>query len=329
MDYSQWLRYFRLTVAVDETNTEALDLSDFRVKFTITQHVAGKPTTADVFVYNVAQSTVNAITAPTNEVVGSQRMQVIIEAGYEEEHAIIFQGDLWWKSTGRENETDTFMRLIAATGDRAHQYAVVNASIPAGATQEQVFSIVAKSMADKGVAAPANTPELMATKLPRGKVLYMMSERAMQGLADTNNFYWGYGTNGLVAIPKEPVYDPNEDVIVLTSETGMIGRPRLTVNGVEIQCLLNPRLDVGSLVQIDNRSIQREAYDTTVSKDAVQKNIAVTDAMIAADGIYKVLSREFVGDTRGTEWYAKLVCLGVNAEVKPLNPSVYSTMPNM
>lgn len=329
MDYAQWIRYFKLTVAVDGTNTAALDLSDYRVRFSISQAVVGKPTTADITIYNVAQSTVDQIQFPTNQEVGNKRLKVIIEAGYQNEHAIIFQGDLWWESVGRESETDTFMRLIAATGDTAHQYAVVNASIPAGATQEQVFTVIAQSMAEKGVESAGIPQELATTtKLPRGKVIYGMSAKAMQGLADTNNFLWGYGTNGLIAIPKTPSYDAQSDVVVLTSATGLIGRPKLTVNGVEFQCLLNPRIDVGSFVQIDNKSIQRNAYDTS-AKPSLDKNDATLDVRISEDGLYRVISREVVGDTRGNEWYLNLIADGVNAAVTTRSPTITNSFVNM
>lgn len=328
MEYDQWIRYFRLTVAVDGANSEALDLSDFRVRFSVSQALAGKPTTADITVYNVGSDTINAIKTPTNDTLRTNRLAVILEAGYEDDHAIIFNGNLWWKASGRENGTDTFMRLIAATGDRASQYAVVNASIPKGATQSQIFAIVAKSMQEKGV-QPCNMPVEMATALPRGKVLYMMSERAMQGIADTNNFLWGYGTNGLVAIPKEPTYDTGEEVVVINTKTGMIGRPELTVDGVNVQCLLNPRIDVGTLIQLNNATIQKNAgFDTSYSREAFNRNLAAGDAMLDSDGIYQVYSREFVGDTRGNDWYANLRCMSVNA-VKPQNPTAYSTFPNM
>ena len=63
----QWLRYFRLVVAKDGTNTAALDLSDYRVAFRVTQAAVGRPCTAEISVYNVSDDTANQINAPTNE----------------------------------------------------------------------------------------------------------------------------------------------------------------------------------------------------------------------------------------------------------------------
>lgn len=40
--YKQWLRYFRLIVQTGN-GQEALDLSNFRCKFHITQAIVGKP----------------------------------------------------------------------------------------------------------------------------------------------------------------------------------------------------------------------------------------------------------------------------------------------
>ena len=325
---AKWLRYFRLYVATDNDNKEALDLSDFRVKFRISQQLVGKPCTAEITVYNVAKSTVDRIHIDPNATYDPKnKLQVIIEAGYENDHGVIFRGDLWWKSTGRESETDTFMRLVCATGDHAHQYAVVNASIPKGATQNEVFGIIAKSMKDKGVKEIAHPDETMEGRLPRGKVLYMLSERAMNGICDTNGFYWGYGNDGIIAVPKAPTYDKDKDVIVLNAQTGLIGRPKITANGIELTCLLDPRLDFHSLIQIDNASIQREAYKTDVNQGVETINTS-TNAMESADGLYRVLSREIRGDTRGTDWYCVLICEGVNASIKPMTPTVMSTMAN-
>ena len=324
----QWLRYFRLVVAVDKDNQQAIDLSEFRCKFRISQAVIGKPCTAEITVYNVSQETVNRLGIGTN-VIENQGMRVIIEAGYQNHHGIIFQGVLWWKSVGRESETETFMRLVAATGDRARQYAVVNVSVAKGASQREIFDRVVAAMKEKGVDSK-QLPKIqfMDSRLPRGKVMFRMATDAMNGIADTNNFDWGYGVDGLVAIPKTPTYDPNEKVIVLNADTGLIGRPTLDEDGLDVQALLNPNLEIGAKIQIDNASVQRNNYDTTVSEDAVTKNQAVTDAFLSADGVYQVISREHVGDTRGEDWYTNLIVVGVNSASRPIAPSVFTYTSN-
>ena len=93
------------------------------------------------------------------------------------------------------------MRLIAATGDRAHQYAVCNASLPKGSTQADVYDAVVASMKPYGVSSPKK-PDFMEGRLLRGKVIFKMAADAMQGVADTNAFEWGYGTEGVTSDPQ-------------------------------------------------------------------------------------------------------------------------------
>ena len=325
---NRWLRYFRLVVATDGGNEEGLDLSDFRCTFKISQAVIGKPCTAEIKVYNVSKETVDRIKVPTNAVVGDKRIKVILEAGYQEDHAVVFQGDLWWKSVGRESGTDTFMRLVAATGDRAHQYAIVSASLPKGATQADVFDAVGKAFKEMGVETKSK-PEFSEGQLPRGKVIYSMAADAMQGLSAANGFDWGYGPNGIQTVRRDTSYDSKEGIVVLNSRTGMLGRPMLTVDGIEVKTLLLPQADLGTLVQIDNASIQRKGYDTSVSTGALSNNMAVTDDMIAYDGIYRVVGREHEGDTRGDIWETTLVCFAVHAAQQPLSTNALNNIPNL
>lgn len=327
---NQWLRYCRLTISTEsvegknEQMIQAIDLSEFRIRFLVDQACVGRPTTAEITVYNLAKSTIDLIPGPTNQEIRNQNILVTLEGGYQSNHAIIFQGELWWKTTGRENETDTSMTLVCASGSRNQCYAVVNASIPKGATQQDILNIVAKSMTEKGVSV-ANKPTLMATKLPRGKVIYKMTKDAMQGLADTNNFDWYIGTNGLVTVPKDSSFDPNTEAIALNVTSGMVGRPKLTTLGVNVDCLMNPLIEVGTIIQINNGQITRENYDTTMG--AVRENYHRTDLYEAADGFYRVIARQHIGDTRGNDWYTSLICVAV-VGTQPLTPSVNNFFPN-
>ena len=102
---NQWLRYCRLTVStesVEGTNEQmiqAIDLSEFRIRFLVDQACVGKPTTAEITVYNIANSTIDLIPGATNQDIRSRNILVTLEGGYQSNHAIIFQGELWWKTT--------------------------------------------------------------------------------------------------------------------------------------------------------------------------------------------------------------------------------------
>ena len=310
----KWLRYFRLIVATSSENKQALDLSSFRCKFKISQAFYGKPCTAEITVYNVSKQTVDAIQLPKNTYANTdQYLKVIIEAGYESTHGVIFQGDLWWKTTGRESETDTYMTLVASTFDHAHQYAVVNLSIPKGATQEDVFSKISQSMGEKGVKQIAKPDETLGGKLPRGKVMYAMAEKAMQAVCDTNGFYWGYGNDGLIAVPKEPIYQKDKEAIVLTPLTGLLGRPKITVDGISLSCLIDPRIDFGSYIKIENARLTRETANDPWEQDLYKRG-AQQDYYTDINGFYQVMSREIEGDTRDTVWQMNLICRGGSAK---------------
>jgi hypothetical protein len=44
-------------------------------------------------------------------------------------------------------------------------------------------------------------------------------------------------------------------------QTGVIGMPQLTSEGLNITCLLNPKLKWGGRVQVDMTNMQTESYD--------------------------------------------------------------------
>lgn len=328
----QWLRYFRLVVAKDGTNTAALDLSGYRVAFRVTQAAVGRPCTAEISVYNVSDDTANQINAPTNERIvtngnNAEHISVIIEAGYQEHHSVIFNGDLWWKSMSRLSETDTCLRLIAATGKRAHKYSIVDSSLPAGSSQSDVFRTIAQSMKDYGVESYADTSGLMSTKLPRGKVMYGMARDAMQSFADTNNLDWGYTNKGLTAFQKSPRRGQGNKIVILSPSTGLLDRPNATQSGIEARTLLNPDLEFGNYVQIDQSLIQTPDYSTEYK--AVQENYAARGKVIAGDGFYQIRSRQHVGDTRGEDWYTDIIAIGVNEGAGFVEPGVWNFLANI
>ena len=102
---------------------------------------------------------------------------------------------------------------------------------------------------------------------------------------------------------------------MLNSETGLIGFPQQTTDGIAVRCLLNPGLRAMSRIKLDNASIQQHQVGLDPHSQATKALIPAIDA----DGLYRILAINHVGDTRGHPWYSDLVCLSVdpNAYIPP------------
>lgn len=301
-----WIRYFRLTVARDRTNTQALDFSSYHVTFEISQATVAQPCTARIRIYNVSDATLAQIKG--------LGQRVIVEGGYQSHHGKIFEGNLVWKMTGRESQTETFVELTATSQWKAHKYAVVNVSLPAGTGTKEQLDEVVKSFKEKG-ATSAKLPEMTGSQLPRGQAIFAMARDVMDEVAETTGMQWGYTDTGIVAVPNDGRL--KDRAIVINSQTGMELRPTVTIGGIQVKCRLNPDLEIGRTVQLDNSTIQRGEYQTGFGNTQSFGNYTATNQMISSNGLYKVLSRVHTGDNFGSDWTTTIKCEGVNASVTP------------
>ena len=175
-------------------------------------------------------------------------------------------------------------------------------------------------MAEKGVQA-GSVMEFTGGTLPRGKVLFGMARVYMRNEATSQGATWGID-NGRVNIIPLTGYKPG-DAVVLTAQTGLIGMPEQTNDGVQVTCLLNPRIEVAGLVRIDNRSVNQlqQQNGSTLPSPAFNKYVGLENlAQVATDGLYRVYVVEHEGDTRGQPWYSHLTCLTVNPVTKAVRP---------
>lgn len=295
----QYLRACKLIVAT--AGGSGLDLSGLHIKFSIKKADAQTPNTAEIRVYNVAETTVARIR--------KEFSRVVLQAGYETNLGVIFDGNIKQVRFGRENGTDTYIDIAAGDGDDAYNYAVVNTTLAAGASQRDQINAAASPMSERGV-KPGYIGETGETKLARGKVMYGMARDYMRQSAEASDTTWSIQDGKLQFVPNTGVL-PNQ-AVVLNSKTGLVGQPEQTNDGIKARCLLNPMLKIGGKVQINEKDVaQAKLADT--SKDA-QAN---KPADIAADGFYRLLVVEHSGDTRGNDWYSDLICLDIDATQPP------------
>lgn len=303
-----------LTLLVADNQGGAVDLSNLRIKFVVKRSDTMTPNIADIRVFNVESSLALFLRdnlSPTVGLNSQSRGRVILQAGYESNFGVIFQGNIKQIIVGRESATDTFIDIVAGDGDRAYNFAIVNSTLAAGATQENQIAAAITPMSEKGVTA-GPSGALSPDKLPRGKVMYGAARNYIRNVADTANMAFSIQDEKVTLIPKKS-FLPGE-VVVLTSKTGMIGTPQQTNEGVNVKCLLNPRIQIGGRIKIDNASVERLKINLSVA--GAPENIP---APISADGTYYVLVTEHQGDTRGVEWYTSLICLYNDPSANPLN----------
>lgn len=291
-----WMRDCKLVVGKD--SGEGLDLSNLRITFQTKKGDAETPNSAEISVYNLSDETALKVRR--------EFTQVFLSAGYVNNMGLIFQGNIRQVRIWRENGVDKVMSILAADGDRAYNFATVNRTLAAGSRPADRVGVCQDSFRAKG-AGEAYAPDPGGEALPRGKVMYGMARKYMRDEARDTGCEWSFQDGRMQLVPRDG-YLPGE-AVVLTHETGLVGSPEQTQDGVSLKALLNPRLKVGGRVKLDNASI-KEAQ-TQIGKASGEKPPALD-----ADGFYRIIKIEYKGDTRGNDWYADMVCIGLDATSK-------------
>lgn len=296
----QWMRKASLVLV---SGSAALDLSELRFTFKTSAADTESPNSIAIRAYNLSDETVRTIRGEFS--------RVVLQAGYEGNFGVIFDGTIKQFRVGKETATTSYLDILAADGDIGYNFGVVNKTLAAGSSPAERASATISAMAPHGVSA-GYIPNSPGGILPRGKVLFGMARDYMHTLAASGGSTWSI-QNGKVNVVPLDGYLPGQ-AVVLTSSTGLVGIPEQTADGLKVRCLLNPRIVPGCLIQIDNKSVNQTLQSNPNGAPVPYNKWAGLQllASITADGYYRVYVAEHDGDTRGTQWYSDLVCLSVN-----------------
>lgn len=313
----QYKRYCKLIVPRDGKNNQAFDFSNYRISFHVQQAFVKQPCTAYIKVYNVPETITSKIK--------KESQTIILDAGYIENHGVIFKGQLVQFYRGRESQIDTYLQIVATSGDVAHNFGVVNISLSAGAKQEDIYNAIAKEYGKNGVDKGA-APKFPVTELPRGKVIYKSAKKALEEFSGTHSMQWSIENNKLVCVPIRGTLEG--DPLIVNYKTGLIGMPVMTLGGLQLSVLLRPEIrNLATTIKINNEDIQFTP-DSTAYEDAATNERKQQPYTIDPNGIYKVISRTHVGDTRGTIWQTDLICEGINSTLKPIDGASINAVSN-
>lgn len=338
-----WMRHFELRLLNDKGN--GISLSDFKVTFAIDWFNSMWPRVATLKIYNLKRDTITRIT-------GDEFSRMTIIAGYDglapkvaeseigkvvevsqdqtgqtrgQNYGVIFDGEIRFTITGRDNPTDIFTLIQSIDGHKAFNEAVSSGSMAAGYKLSDVHTVLMRDFSPFGITQGV-TGEFPDRVMPRGRVFYGMTRDYMSNLAAQCNANWQFVDGQAQMVPEDKYL---HEAIVLSSATGLIGMPQQTMgNGVNVRCLINHNIRVNGLIQLDQASV----YRTQLPNDEIQRsqaritevnengNLSTGSAMIAqpasvaTDGVYIVQSISYTGDTRGNPWYMDLMCMARGAK---------------
>lgn len=301
-------RKFSLFVIKDDN---VLDLSDMHCTFRTEQADTETPNNASIRVYNLSDKTIQAVKEFT---------RVVIQAGYDANFGVIFDGTIKQFGIGRENATDNYLDIFAADGDLAYNFAVVNTTLAPGATQSEQLQAALDAMALGGVYLGYKPGDVGVSTLPRGKTSFALGRNVIRTYATTNKMSWSIQNGKINLIPLDS-YKPGE-IPDVNATSGLIGQPQQTANGIQFKHLLNPSFTVGQAIRINNKDInQLIAQQQNPFPIPYNQRVGVLSlAKVASDGLYRLLVAEHEGDTRGQAWYTNVVALAIDPSSNKVKP---------
>jgi hypothetical protein len=290
----QWLREWRLSAG-------GVSISgDFRIVFECKSWISEVPNPGVFKMYNLSPGTAGAFK------VGQT---ITFSAGYQDNSGEIYSGEIVQINKGKDNATDTTTTLFAQNTDAGHNYGHVNTTLKAGSTGMDVFKALLQAMPGLQQ-GDIPTQALQALRYPRSVTLTGMARHHLHTLAQSVNATFHYDAINPLLHMTQLTDQGTGAPIILNASTGMIGLPTQDASGVNVRCLLNPRIQKRSLIHIDQKSIQSVTPDLSVGGfGTIGQQFARGDT--TADGVYRVVYLEQVGDSRGDPWFCECNCIAV------------------
>lgn len=306
----QWMRNFRLTIQVDQNTPDALDFSDFKITFSVSQPTTEQPKAAEIYIYNLSHETMNKLAGVDDD---KKNTQIILACSYgDDEPEVIFKGRVFQYRRGRYSPVDTYLCVLAIAGDQIRNEAVINQSVPAGTPIFGLGELIVEEAKKFGVES-GDLVQLSDQKYPRGRTIFGSFHGFIERVGRENNITYDY-SEGVLNSTEVDKYSI-QPMYVLTADTGMVGMPQLTSEGLVVKCLLNPKLKRMDRIQIDLTNLQSENYDIAYSGQEVDQPYKTPKLATNAKGIFVIQAIEHNGDTRGDEWYSSMVCTALGAVV--------------
>jgi hypothetical protein len=237
-------------------NPGGVQTHEIKIEFSISKSVSSTANTAEIKLYNLAESTRNGM--------GKEFDAVTLEAGYLPPGeggnvGIIFKGAV--RDVEHKREGPNIITTISCgDGDKALRRATISKSYPAGTKVTDVIEDISAEFEAKGLSRGEfkYPDDLKGKTFKRPYAACGSCVREMDVIGRGNNFYWSSQNETIEIIPGDGFVG---SVALISPETGMIGTPAITDNGVKVAAMLNPEIRPNRRVQIKSQTLEMNATD--------------------------------------------------------------------
>lgn len=287
-------RYWRLQldrVVIDNT----LDI-DFKIEKTDKK----EPNKAEIKVYNLNPDHRGELLRMSGtQIDKSKRKPIYVEldAGYEEDHGVIFSGDLRNLET-RVEKTDVLTVVFGHDGGHKFKTSTIEKSFAKGTPLATAIIACATAMGVglgnvNEVSGTATIPGLGKT-LPHGIVLAGPAQAQLDRLLKSSALDWSIQDNNLVVTERgKPL---NRSAIRLAPDTGLIGSPETQVETDVVPGKAAPPKN--------KHGIKCKAL---IQPGFYPKRKVVLDSESFKDAGFMISSVTFNGQSSGNDWYSEMI----------------------
>lgn len=260
----------KIGLLIADASGQALDLSGFRVVFSVEKTANEEPNKAVIEVWNLGETTASSLVA-------GKMSRIVLQAGYEENSSVIFDGNLIAVTRLRQG-ADIITHIEAGDGDKAYAFAVVQESIASGYSNSDVVRTASNGLKTQGVRGEKTDAVSADEKYPRGRVLFGAARKYAREVSKTTDCQWSI-QDGQVVFCKVNQAAKGAQAFFLSRVSGLVGAPTVDKDGVKATACLNPQLKIYDPIQIESEFVK---------------------------GVYKILTVKHDGDTHGNLWTTEI-----------------------
>lgn len=269
---------------------------DWKITFDITKNAS-----SDYMSFNTAEISVYNMRSDVRELLSEYGLKIRLSAGYKELNGVIFEGVV--NNVTVEKESTDIITTFFCASDLTALSNDVSDTLNGINVTDYLTNLCKK-----------NNISLDIKRIDKSITQYTVDGSVSQTIARVCSLFGlSYSIdNGVIRIVSKDISAndvKDDEVIVVTPTTGLIGNPNITEEGCNIKTLLDCRYHVNGFYRLEAPFAAYNLNDLTLRPETVAGGELNALAHIdehTYNGTYMILSMQLNGDTRGNAWYTSI-----------------------